>query len=68
MLTVVIVIHLMIVAALIAAVIAWVAIIVTGRYPRSLFDFVVGMMRWGVRVQAYMLLLVTDRYPPFSLR
>lgn len=59
---------LLIVSALVAAVMAWVAIIVTGRYPRGLFDFVVGVMRWGVRVQAYMLLLVTDRYPPFSLR
>lgn len=47
--------------------IAWLAILATGRYPRGLFDYVVGVARWGVRVQAYALLLVTDRYPPFSL-
>jgi hypothetical protein len=49
-------------------VIAWFAILVTGHYPRGLFDFVVGMGRWGLRVNAYAFPLVTDRYPPFSLR
>ena len=47
---------------------AWLAILVTGKYPRGLFDFVVGVGRWALRVQAYAILLVTDRYPPFSLR
>ena len=47
--------------------IAWFAILLTGHYPRSLFDFVVGVTRWGNRVTAYCHLLVTDRYPPFSL-
>ncbi len=56
------------IAALVAVVIAWFAILFTGRYPRSLFDFVVGVGRWSLRVQAYAVLLLTDQYPPFSLR
>jgi hypothetical protein len=53
--------------AFFAVVIAWFAILFTGNYPRGLFNFVVGVARWGLRVHAYATLLVTDRYPPFSL-
>ena len=49
-------------------IIAWFAILFTGRYPRPLFNYMVGVARWGLRVQAYAFLLVTDRYPPFRLR
>ncbi len=55
------------IAAWVCVIIAWFAILFTGRYPRGLFDFVVGVMRWGLRVSAYAILLITDKYPPFSL-
>ena len=55
------------IAAVFAVVIAWFAILFTGRYPRGLFDFVEGVIRWHDRVLGYALLLVTDRYPPFRL-
>ena len=51
-----------------ATIIAWFAILFTGQYPRSLFDYVVGVGRWALRVNAYAFLLVTDTYPPFSLK
>lgn len=51
-----------------ATILAWLAILFTGTYPRGMFDFVVGVGRWATRVWAYAFLLVTDAYPPFSLR
>ena len=56
------------IGAVFAVIIAWFAIVFTGRYPRGLFDYVVGVGRWWLRVEAYAFLLVTDRYPPFALR
>ena len=53
--------------AILLLIVAWFAIVFTGRYPRGIFDFVVGTTRWWLRVEAYAFLLVTDRYPPFSM-
>jgi hypothetical protein len=55
------------IGAIVCVIIAWFAIVFTGRYPRSLFDYVVGVNRWALRVSAYAFLLITDQYPPFSL-
>lgn len=62
-----IVLAILMVVAAIVVIVAWFAILFTGTYPRSLFDFVVGVGRWWLRVVAYAFLLVTDRYPPFSM-
>jgi hypothetical protein len=55
------------IAALVVVIVAWFAILFTGRYPRGMFDFVEGVIRWQNRVVAYAWVLVTDRYPPFRL-
>ncbi len=55
------------VAAVVVTIFAWFAILFSGRYPKDLFDFVVGAFRWNFRVLAYAFLLTTDRYPPFRL-
>jgi hypothetical protein len=54
-------------ASYFVVIVAWFAILATGRYPRGMFGFVEGVIRWNVRVTAYTLTLVTDRYPPFRL-
>jgi hypothetical protein len=55
------------IGAVVVVIVAWFAILFTGRYPRGLFDYVVGVIRWHNRVTAYALILVTDQYPPFRL-
>jgi hypothetical protein len=55
------------VGALFAVIVAWFAILFTGRYPRGIFDYLVGVGRWTNRVIAYAFALMTDEYPPFQL-
>ena len=55
------------IAVVFCSVFAWFAILLTGRYPKVIFDFIEGFLRWSLRVNAYMLLLTTDEYPPFRL-
>ncbi len=62
-----IVLAVFVILSTIAEIIAWVAIVATGAYPRPLFNFVVGVQRYSLRVSAYAFLMATDRYPPFSL-
>lgn len=54
-------------ASMVAVVVAWFAVVITGRHPRSLFNFSAGVLRWNCRVIAYAFLLATDKYPPFTL-
>lgn len=56
------------IGAVIAVIIAWFAIIFTGTHPKGIHEFIVGVFRWWLRVDAYALLLTTDEYPPFSLK
>jgi hypothetical protein len=55
------------IAVVLAAIFSWFAILFTGRYPPTAFDFIEGVFRWHNRVLAYAFLLITDTYPPFSL-
>jgi hypothetical protein len=61
------ILYFLVIAAVVCVIIAWFAILFTGRYPRGLFEYIVGVGRWLLRVQAYAFLLTTDKYPPFSL-
>jgi hypothetical protein len=63
-----IVLFFLFIGAFFAVIVAWFAVLFTGKYPKGLFDYVVGVGRWDLRVAAYAFLLVTDRYPPFSLK
>ena len=56
------------IAVVICSVFAWFTILFTGRYPKEVFNFVEGFLRWSLRVNAYAFLLTTDEYPPFSLK
>jgi hypothetical protein len=56
------------IGAIVVVIVAWFAILFTGRYPRAIFDYVEGVIRWHNRVVGYALILVTDQYPPFRLR
>ena len=62
-----VVLYVLSICVLVVTVIAWFAILIVGRYPSGLFNFSVGVMRWSERVNAYVALLTTDRYPPFRL-
>ncbi len=55
------------IAAIVVIIIVWFAILFTGKYPRGMFDFVLGVMRWGFRVMCYAMIMITDKYPPFAL-
>ncbi len=62
-----IVLVVLIIIALVVVMISWFAILFTARYPRDMFNYIEGVMRWGLRVTAYAFVMTTDRYPPFRL-
>jgi VanZ family protein len=57
----------LLVLAIMSVIVAWFAILLTGRYPRGIFTFIEGILRWNLRVVGYAFVLVTDEYPPFRL-
>jgi hypothetical protein len=63
----VIILCILLIGVILCSILAWFIILFTGRYPKAMFDFVVGFLRWALRVEAYALLLTTDIYPPFML-
>jgi hypothetical protein len=56
------------IGAVIAVIVAWFAILFTGTHPKGIHEYIVGVFRWWLRVEAYALLFTTDEYPPFSLK
>jgi hypothetical protein len=62
-----VILYFLAIGACVCEIIAWFAILFTGRFPKGLFDFIVGVFRWTFRVMAYACLMTTDQYPPFSL-
>jgi hypothetical protein len=62
-----IVLYFLALAAWVILLVAWVAVVITGRYPVGMFDFIAGYLRWSTRVSGYLFLL-TDKHPPFSLK
>jgi hypothetical protein len=62
-----IVLFFLFIAMVVVWIVAWFAILFTGRYPKGIFEFTVGVLRWTLRVSAYAFLLITDKYPAFSL-
>ncbi len=63
----IIILMVLVIVAMFVTIIAWFAILIIGRYPRGMFDFVVGVSRWAERMNAYAFMMATDRYPPFRL-
>ena len=55
------------IGVVLSTIFALLAILFTGKYPKSIFNFVEGFLRWTLRVSAFALLLTTDEYPPFRL-
>ena len=63
-----IVLILLAIAVVVVTIISWFAILFTGQHPRGMHAFTVGVLRWANRVNGYAFMLVTDKYPPFSLQ